>query len=89
MSPNIFQERVTVIGTGTFTFFQTIPNAFVWILAVQEVIRSAPNVGVGVVVALLACLPFWYHVLWLEVLAYVEDDEQRSSGSVDNGSIVV
>ncbi|KAF9034662.1 hypothetical protein BDZ89DRAFT_1130579 [Hymenopellis radicata] len=85
MSPN---ERVKSIGPVTFTFFQTIPNVFVWLLAVQEIIRSAPNAGVGVVFALLACTPLGYHVVWFEVMAYsmrnsVDTEEQSSSGSIE------
>ncbi|KAF9007329.1 hypothetical protein BDZ89DRAFT_560618 [Hymenopellis radicata] len=69
MSPEVFQQRVVLIGSATFTFLQTIPNVLVWILAIQEVIRSAPNAGVGVVFALRACITLGFHVVWLELVA--------------------
>ncbi|KAF9013677.1 hypothetical protein BDZ89DRAFT_465094 [Hymenopellis radicata] len=93
MSPEVFQQRVMLIGPIAFTFFQTIPNVLVWVLVVQEVIRSTPNAGVGVVFALLACLPLGFHVVWFEVIAYMQDgdgaDEQLSAGSVDNSTTTV
>ncbi|KAF8991114.1 hypothetical protein BDZ89DRAFT_1086823, partial [Hymenopellis radicata] len=59
MSPEVFQVRGAVtfaLCPITFTFLQTIPNFLVRLLAFQEVIRSAPR-GVGVVFALLVCIP--------------------------------
>ncbi|KAF9013672.1 hypothetical protein BDZ89DRAFT_1076916 [Hymenopellis radicata] len=69
MSPEVFKQRVMLVGSVTFTFLQTIPNVLVWILAVPEVIRSAPSAGVGVVFALLACIPLGFHVVWMELVA--------------------
>ncbi|KAF8867817.1 hypothetical protein CPB85DRAFT_1449425 [Mucidula mucida] len=57
MSPEVFEQRVMFIGPIVFTIFHTTSNVLLWILIVQEIIRSTPNAGVGVVFALLACIP--------------------------------
>ncbi|KAF8903234.1 hypothetical protein CPB85DRAFT_1027131 [Mucidula mucida] len=87
MSSEVFEQRVTLIGPIVFTIFHTIPNVLLWILIVQEIIRSTPNAGVGVVFALLACIPLVFHIVWFEVIAYMQDggsDEPHSVGTVDN-----
>ncbi|KAF8903247.1 hypothetical protein CPB85DRAFT_1457511 [Mucidula mucida] len=66
-------QRVILIGPIVFTIFQTIPNVLLWILIVQEIIRSTPNAGVGVVFALLACIPLVFHVVWSEIVAYMQE----------------
>ncbi len=61
------------IGPIVFTIFHTTSNVLLWILIVQEIIRSTPNAGVGVVFALLACIPLVFHIVWFEVIAYMQD----------------
>ncbi|KAF8888663.1 hypothetical protein CPB85DRAFT_1485300 [Mucidula mucida] len=73
-------QRVILIGPIVFTIFQTIPNVLLWILIVQEIIRSTPNAGVGVVFALLACIPWVFHVVWFEIVAYMQEVTGLSSG---------
>ncbi|KAF8912585.1 hypothetical protein CPB85DRAFT_1300487 [Mucidula mucida] len=87
MSSEVFEQRVTLIGPIVFTIFHTIPDVLLWILIVQEIIRSTPDAGVGVVFALLACIPLVFHVVWFEVIAYIQDgggDEPYSARGVDN-----
>ncbi|KAF8903245.1 hypothetical protein CPB85DRAFT_1457509 [Mucidula mucida] len=66
-------QRVILIGPIVFTIVFTIPNVLLWILIVHEIIRSTPNAGVGVVFALLACIPLIFHVVWFEIIAYMQE----------------
>ncbi|KAF9041103.1 hypothetical protein BDZ89DRAFT_334571 [Hymenopellis radicata] len=75
MSPKVFQQRVMLLGPITFAFLQTISDVLVWILAVQEVIRSASNAaGSGCL-----CLARLYSVERAEHLT------QRSRSEIDVG----